>query len=69
MYSQMGETYNTSKLAVCNITLDFFQMYRRTLFIWAPINPLRPKSHYSGFVTTGYYKNYNSRVLWAMNLG
>ena len=29
------------------------------------INPLRPKSHYSGFVITSQY---NFRVLWPMNL-
>ena len=32
------------------------------------INPLRPKSHYSGFVIIHQYKNYDFRVLWPMNL-
>ena len=33
------------------------------------INPLRPKSHLSGSDIAFRLLNYNSRMLWAINLG
>ena len=44
------------------------QKYFLLLLLRILINPLRPNSHYSGFVITSQYKNYNFRVLWVMNL-